>query len=64
MNNDNEFLGFILPLALVAVTIFVAVKLSDIGYEKGVKETAILCIEKPQDCKIKYDYIKLQEKQK
>jgi len=64
MNNDNDFLGFILLLAFGAVTFFVLVKLSDIGYEKGVKETAILCIEKPQDCKIKYDYIKLQEKQK
>lgn len=64
MNNDNDFLGFILLLAFGAFTLFVLVKLSDIGYEKGVKETAILCIEKPKDCKIKYDYIKLQEKQK
>lgn len=64
MNNDNKFLGFILFLALGAFTIFVLVKLSDIDYEKGVKETTILCVEKPQDCKIKYDYIKLQEKQK
>jgi hypothetical protein len=64
MSNNDDFLGFILFLAFGAVTLFVLVKLSDIGYEKGVKETTILCVEKPQDCKIKYDYIKLQEKQK
>jgi mannose/fructose/N-acetylgalactosamine-specific phosphotransferase system component IID len=64
MGNNDDFLGFILFLAFGAVTLFVLVKLSDIGYEKGVKETTIFCVEKPQDCKIKYDYIKLQEKQK
>jgi hypothetical protein len=37
MNNYNGFLGFVLFLAIGAFTLFVAVKLSDIVYETGVK---------------------------
>jgi hypothetical protein len=31
------------------------------GYKKGVNETLVLCIENAKDCKIKYDYLKLEE---
>lgn len=33
----------------------------DNGIEKGTNDTVIMCVEKPQDCKIKYDYLKLEQ---
>jgi len=37
---------------------------SNNGYNVGRVETIKYCIEKQSDCKLEYDYLKLQEKNK
>jgi hypothetical protein len=65
MTNHNDgwasiiFL-FVVAASLMGTLLFAAGE----GYKKGVNETLVLCMEKPADCKIKYDYLKLQENQK
>lgn len=36
----------------------------NVGYYNGKEITIKHCIEKPADCKVEYDYLKLQEKNK
>jgi hypothetical protein len=62
-DNDNDKSIFILFLILVpALLIFVAGSL--LGYDNGKNTTIKYCIEQPKECKIQYDYLKLQENQK
>ena len=61
MNDDNFIIFVLLPLGLCAVVFLagIAVGQSD-GENRGSKETIIYCVEKPADCKVKYDYYKLE----
>jgi hypothetical protein len=59
---DNNDLLFATLITILIVGIFVGG--STLGYNIGKNETIKYCMEKPQDCKIQYDYLKLQENQK
>jgi hypothetical protein len=61
MDDDMSF-----PLAVLLILCIVGIFLtaSSIGYDNGKDKAIKICIEKPQECKIQYDFIKLQENQK
>ena len=64
--NDDSLIGGILlgVLAALGAVFLVGTTFGfDDGLEKGKNEGIVYCIEKPQECKIQYDYLKLQEKQ-
>lgn len=64
MSNDlDDFFG---PLLIVfALSLFVAFLYgNNDGYNRGKETTIKHCIEKQSECKIEYDYLKLQEKNK
>jgi hypothetical protein len=63
-NYNDDFFGIIVLFVLIASFMCMLVFAHGEGYKKGVNETLVLCMEKPADCKIKYDYLKLQENQK
>jgi mannose/fructose/N-acetylgalactosamine-specific phosphotransferase system component IID len=60
-SNDDSFWGIIFllvfPVSLMGMLVFIDRQ----GYKKGVNETLILCMENAKDCKIKYDYLKLEQ---
>lgn len=64
MNDDIG--GIILAVIATIGTMFLLG--STIGYDYGVDEGKnqgiVYCMEKQKECKIKYDYLKLQENQK
>ena len=60
-SNDDSFWEFIFLLVFCSSLVGMMVLFIGEGYKKGVDETLILCMEKPSDCKIKYDYLKLEE---
>jgi hypothetical protein len=66
MNDDNVFGGLLLAVfATVGVFFLLGSRFGfDDGLEKGKNEGIVYCIEKPKECKIQYDYLKLQENQK
>jgi hypothetical protein len=50
-------------LASLGVAFLLGVKFGvDDGLVDGKNEGIIFCMEKPKECKISYDYLKLQEK--
>jgi hypothetical protein len=50
-------------LASLGVAFLLGVKFGvDAGLVDGKNEGIIFCMEKPKECKISYDYLKLQEK--
>ena len=54
----DAFICFIvIPFTIMGILVF----LTGEGYKMKVDETVIMCVEKPQDCKIKYDYLKLEQ---
>lgn len=61
MNDDNFSIFVLLPLGLCAVVLFTGISLGQYdGEKRATKETIIYCVEKPADCKIKYDYYMLE----
>jgi hypothetical protein len=64
MNDDNMIGGILLGvLASLGVAFLLGVKFGvDDGLVDGKNEGIIFCMEKPKECKISYDYLKLQEK--
>ena len=65
MYNPNDGWASVVALFVLVASLMGLMLIADEqGYKKGVNETLVLCMEKPQDCKIKYDYLKLQENQK
>ncbi len=51
--------------ATVAVVFLLGTRFGfDDGVVEGKNEGIVYCVEKPKECKIAYDYLKLQEKQK
>jgi hypothetical protein len=63
-NHNDDWASVIVLFVLVASLMGMFLIADEQGYKKGVNETLVLCMEKPADCKIKYDYLKLQENQK
>jgi hypothetical protein len=63
-NHNDGWASVIVLFVLVASLMGMFLIADEQGYKKGVNETLVLCMEKPADCKIKYDYLKLQENQK
>jgi hypothetical protein len=63
MDDDKYWIG---PILLLGLMVMFGCFLfgSDSGYKVGRVETIKYCIEKPADCKLEYDYLKLQEKNK
>lgn len=59
MYDDDGKSTFILFLILVP-TILVFLMGSSLGYDNGKNTTTKYCIESPKECKIQYDYLKLQ----
>lgn len=64
MNDDNMIGGILLGvLASLGVAFLLGLKFGvDDGLVDGKNEGIIFCMEKPKECKISYDYLKLQEK--
>jgi hypothetical protein len=63
-NHNDDWASVIVLFVLVASLMGMFLIADEQGYKKGVNETLVMCMEKPTDCKIKYDYLKLQENQK
>jgi hypothetical protein len=69
MTNDETPIGviiFIVAIALFGVgMVMMGSVVSEKGnITKGRNQGIIFCSEKPKECKISYDYLKLQENQK
>jgi len=64
MSNDLDDLSA--PLFTIVVLFIFGAFLygHNVGYYNGKETTIKHCIEKPADCKLEYDYLKLQEKNK
>jgi hypothetical protein len=63
-NHNDDWISVIVLFVFVASLMGMLVFADGQGYKKGVNETLVMCIENQKDCKIKYDYLKLQENQK
>ena len=66
MNDDNVFGGLLLAVfATVGVFFLLGSRFGfDDGFNKGTNVGIEYCMENQKECKIKYDYLKLQENQK
>jgi hypothetical protein len=66
MNDDNVVGGLLLAFfAVVGVMFLLGSRFGfDDGVIEGKNEGIVYCVEKPKECKIAYDYLKLQENQK
>ncbi len=60
-SNDDNLWGLILLFVFCSSLVGMLLYVDGQGYKKGVNETLVLCIENAKDCKIKYDYLKLEE---
>jgi hypothetical protein len=45
----------------VALIIMFMIAISNVTYTLGERRTVVMCIEKPAQCKIIYDYLKMGE---
>lgn len=61
MKNDSS-LSFFIFIAIIALFGIGYVIGYDLGEQFAQKETIVYCVEKPADCKIKYDFYKLEDK--
>jgi hypothetical protein len=66
MNDDNVIGGLILAFfATIGVVFLLGSRFGfDDGFDKGTNVGIEYCMENQKECKIKYDYLKLQENQK
>lgn len=66
MNDDNLLGGLLVAVfASVGVMFLVGSRVGyDDGFDKGTNVGIEYCMENQKECKIKYDYLKLQENQK
>jgi hypothetical protein len=64
--NDDIIGGILLGvLASLSAVFLVGTRIGfDEGMERGKNEGIVFCMEKQKECKIQYDYLKLQENQK
>ena len=66
MNDDSVIGGLLVAFfAVVGVMFLLGSRFGfDDGMVKGKNEGIVYCVEKPKECKIAYDYLKLQDNQK
>jgi hypothetical protein len=66
MNDDSVIGGLLFALfASVGVFFLLGTRFGfDDGVIEGKNEGIVYCVEKPKECKIAFDYLKLQENQK
>jgi hypothetical protein len=66
MNDDSVIGGLLFALfASVGVFFLLGSRFGfDDGVVKGKNDGIVFCMEKQKECKISYDYLKLQENQK
>ena len=68
MNDDNAVLSGIICIAVLATSAVVFLIGVRYGFGDGVvdgkNQGIVFCMEKQKECKISYDYLKLQENQK
>ena len=72
MNDDNAVLSGIICIAVLATSAVVFLIGVRFGFDDGVvdgvvdgkNQGIVFCMEKQKECKISYDYLKLQENQK
>ena len=67
MNDETPFgiIALIVAFAIFAGGAIMGSETSETGnITQGRNEGIIFCSEKPKECKISYDYLKLQENQK
>ena len=66
MNDDSVIGGLLFALfASVGVMFLLGSRFGfDDGVVKGKNDGIVFCMEKQKECKIAYDYLKLQENQK
>ncbi len=65
--NDDFVIGTVCfgILATIGVAFLLGTRFRfDDGVVEGKNEGIVYCVEKPKECKIAYDYLKLQENQK
>ena len=67
MIRDEPPIGII--FTVICVSLFglgwvISSEILETGITQGRNEGIIFCTEKPKECKISYDYLKLQENQK
>ena len=64
-NNGGIILAFVASAIASGVMFIVGGSRGyDYGVEDGKNQGIVFCMEKEKECKIKYDYLKLQENQK
>jgi len=68
MNDDNAVLSGITCIAVLASSAVVFLTGVRVGFDDGVvdgkNQGIVFCMEQPKNCKISYEYLKLQENQK
>ena len=68
MNDDNAVLSGITCIAVLARSAVVFLTGVRFGFDDGVvdgkNQGIVFCMEQPKNCKISYEYLKLQENQK
>jgi hypothetical protein len=63
-DNDWYAPAFLAVFLTLGVTLLMGHSLGyDTGLRVGKNETVTLCVEKPKECKVIYDYLKLQKAQ-
>ena len=60
-NDDDSTPSFFILIGILSVFFVGAIGFS-MGEQFSQQETINFCVEKPADCKIKYDYYKLENK--
>jgi hypothetical protein len=60
-NHNDGWASVIVLFVLVASLMGMFLFADEEGYKRGVNETLVMCMENAKDCKIKYDYLKLEE---
>jgi hypothetical protein len=68
MYDNNAIEGILFAIFASAAVGGIIISSTSLGFDEGAKkgrdDGIIFCMEKPKECKIKYDYLKLQENQK
>jgi hypothetical protein len=62
MNNDDLITPVFFSICSIALGVYLIGH--NMGYNRGKETTIKHCIEKQSECKLEYDYLKLQEKNK
>jgi hypothetical protein len=60
--NDDGYAAFLAIVVIVLISGAWYTFGRDIGVYEGRDKTVVLCVEKPEQCKERYKYLKLREK--